>query len=107
MQDCVSPKLGYDLTMGNCSGGYVADVFTFAASNGSVTERLYPYTAKNETGCKASMVAGLLKQRPSELFVAQGPAPPTGACLRAGPACSRRCPSSPWLPTWPWMPPSR
>lgn len=60
---------------GNCTGGYPANVFQFAALNGSVTERLYPYTGRNTTGCKASMVAGLLKQRSADLVVAAAPVP--------------------------------
>ena len=73
-QDCVPPQMGYDLSMGNCSGGYIPDVLTFASTNGSISERLYPTTSKNVTGCKTSMVAGLVKQRPEELVLA-GPAP--------------------------------
>ena len=75
VQDCVTPHLGYNLKNANCSGGYMADVFAFAAANGTATESLYPYTGKNVTGCKASMLAGGLKQRPQGLVKTGAAAP--------------------------------
>ncbi|GAB4816972.1 hypothetical protein N2152v2_004018 [Parachlorella kessleri] len=75
MLDCVTPHLGYNLKNANCSGGYMADVFAFTAANSTATESLYPYTGKNVTGCKASMLAGLVKQRPQGVVKTGAAAP--------------------------------
>ncbi len=71
----MTPHLGYNLKNANCSGGYMADVFAFTAANGTATESLYPYTGKNVTGCKAAMLAGLVKQRPQGLVKTGAAAP--------------------------------